>query len=82
MAIEGSMSTHDREQRFVEALALAALDIRSDLPKPMRQALFERALVRGHPTERDEDLREQLAPFLQEHHERTTRRGAGPAAAV
>jgi hypothetical protein len=36
--------------------------------------LFERAVVLGHQTERDESLREQLAKFLHDHHERTLTR--------
>jgi hypothetical protein len=33
--------------------------------------LFERAVVLGHKSERDESLREQLAKFLHDHHTRT-----------
>ncbi len=76
------MSASDGDQRFFEALGLAALDMWSELPKPIQQTLFERALVRGHRTERDENLREQLAQFLHDHHERTAKRGAGPAGAA
>jgi hypothetical protein len=76
------MSADDGHQRFFEALGLAALDMWSELPKPIQQTLFERALVRGHRTERDENLREQLAQFLHDHHERTTKRGSGPAGAA
>jgi hypothetical protein len=76
------MSANDREQRFVEALGLAALDVWSELPQPIQQALFEGAVVRGHQSERDENLREQLAQFLHDHHERTAKRAAGPASAV
>ena len=46
------------------------------------ERLFERAVVRGHKTERDENLREQLAQFLHEHHERTAKRDAGQADTV
>jgi hypothetical protein len=38
--------------------------------------------LRGHKSERDESLREQLAQFLHSHHERTGRRDAGQAGAV
>jgi hypothetical protein len=76
------MSTNDGDRRFVEALGLAALDVWSELPQHVQQTLFERALVRGHRTERDENLREQLAQFLHDHHERTAKRRAGPADAV
>jgi hypothetical protein len=33
--------------------------------------LFERAVLLGHQGEQDESLREQLAKFLHDHHERT-----------
>jgi hypothetical protein len=79
---DGPVSTNDTDDRFVEALGLAALDIWSELPQEIQQSLFERAVARGHRTERDESLREQLAQFLHDHHERTAKRGAGPADAV
>ena len=69
-------------ERFVEALGLAALDLWSELPQEVQQTLFEQAVVRGHKTERDESLREQLAKFLHEHHERTAKRNAGQAGSV
>jgi hypothetical protein len=53
---------------------LAALDLWSELPRELQQTLFERAVVLGHQTERDESLREQLAQFLHAHHERTAGR--------
>jgi hypothetical protein len=53
---------------------LAALDLWSELPRELQQTLFERAVVLGHQTERDESLREQLAQFLHDHHERTAGR--------
>jgi hypothetical protein len=81
MALDGPMSTNG-DPRFIEALGLAALDIWSELPQAVQQTLFERALVHGHRTERDENLREQLAQFLHDHHERTAKRGAGPAGAA
>jgi len=60
--------------RFAHVLGLAALDLWSDLPRELQQTLFERAVLLGHQTERDESLREQLAQFLHHHHERTTGR--------
>jgi hypothetical protein len=39
-------------------------------------------VVRGHKTERDESLREQLAQFLHDHHQRTIKRNAGQAGPV
>ncbi|HLH94259.1 MAG TPA: hypothetical protein VKW08_04005 [Xanthobacteraceae bacterium] len=70
------MSEQESIERFVEVLGLAALDLWSDLPNEIQHALFERAVVRGHRTERDESLREQLAAFLHNHHERTAKRDA------
>lgn len=61
-------------ERFVEALGLAALDLWSELPHEVQHRLFEHAVVRGHRTERDESLREQLAAFLHNHHLRTAKR--------
>jgi len=51
-----------------------ALDLWSERPRELQQTLFERAVVLGHQTERDESLREQLAQFLHAHHERTAGR--------
>jgi hypothetical protein len=76
------MTGNDRIERYVEALGLAALDLWSELPQEVQQRLFEQAVVRGHKTERDESLREQLAQFLHEHHERTAKRNAGQAGTV
>ena len=60
--------------RFAHVLGLAALDLWSERPRELQQTLFERAVVLGHQTERDESLREQLAQFLHDHHERTAGR--------
>jgi hypothetical protein len=76
------MTESESIERFVEALGLATLDLWSELPQVVQQGLFERAVVRGHKTERDESLREQLAQFLHAHHERTVKRDAGQAGAV
>ena len=71
----------DRE-RFVGVMGQAAIDLWSELPQEIQQNLFERAVLLGHKTERDESLREQLAQFLHEHHERTAKRNAGQAGTV
>jgi len=57
--------------RYFLALGAAALDLWSDLPQELQESLFERAVVFGHKSERDESLREQLAKFLHDHHART-----------
>lgn len=62
----------DRDQdRFAAVLGAAALELWSDLPQEYQERLFERAVVLGHKTERDESLREQLAKYLHDHHKRT-----------
>ena len=76
------MSSDESSERFVAALGLAALDLWAELPQEVQQVLFEQAVVRGHHTERDESLREQLAQFLHDHHERTAKRNAGQAGPV
>ncbi|MGD0333883.1 MAG: hypothetical protein ABSA90_11590 [Xanthobacteraceae bacterium] len=60
-------------ERYLLVLGTAAADLWSDLPQELQQSLFERAVVLGHKSERDESLREQLAKFLHDHHARTQR---------
>jgi len=81
-ALVGDMTGNDSIERFATALGLAALDLWSELPQEIQHRLFEQAVLRGHKTERDESLREQLAQFLHAHHERTVKRNAGQAGAV
>ncbi len=57
--------------RYFLVLGVAAADLWSNLPQDLQHALFERAVVLGHKSERDESLREQLAKFLHDHHART-----------
>lgn len=67
-----SRSAHDnRPDRYLQVLGAAAADLWSHLPHELQQSLFERAVVLGHQSERDESLREQLAKFLHDHHART-----------
>ena len=58
-------------ERYFLVLGAAAADLWSNLPQELQQSLFERAVVLGHKSERDESLREQLAKFLHDHHTRT-----------
>ena len=60
-------------ERYLLVLGTAAADLWSDLPQELQQSLFERAVVLGHKSERDESLHEQLAKFLHDHHARTQR---------
>lgn len=57
--------------RYFLVLGAAAADLWGQLPHELQHALFERAVALGHQSERDESLREQLAKFLHDHHERT-----------
>ena len=59
------------KERFAVALGRAVVGVWGDLPQEVQQLLFERAVVAGHHTERDESLREQLAAFLHDKHPRT-----------
>src|SRR6478672_6407073 len=51
-----------RNDRYFLVLGAAA--------QALQESLFERAVVLGHKSERDESLREQLAKFLHDHHPR------------
>jgi hypothetical protein len=55
-------------ERYLLVLGTAAADLWSSLPQGLQHVLFERAVVLGHKSERDESLREQLAKFLHDHH--------------
>jgi hypothetical protein len=66
-SFDASMSN----DRYFLVLGAAALDLWSNLPQGLQESLFERAVVLGHKSERDESLREQLAKFLHDNHPRT-----------
>ena len=68
------MAQNESAERFANVLGVAVVDLWSDLPQEIQQQLFERAVLAGHKTERDESLREQLALFLHNQHERTAAR--------
>ena len=61
----------EREQAFTQALGAAVVHIWAELPKEIQEKLFKHAVVAGHHSERDESLREGLAKYLHDHHERT-----------
>jgi hypothetical protein len=71
---ENDNAQHGNE-RFVHVMGQAVVALWSDLPQPVQEQLFERAVVLGHHSERDEMLREQLAKFLHDHHKRTSEGG-------
>ena len=61
----------DDDARFAPLLGRAAIHVWAELPRDAQETLFEHAVVIGHQTEADESLREQLAKFLHERHQRT-----------
>jgi hypothetical protein len=65
-------AVNDVAARYFMVLGAAAADLWSGLPQDFQHTLFERAVMLGHQGERDESLREQLAKFLHDHHERTS----------
>jgi hypothetical protein len=62
---------NDRERVFRRALGAAVVHVWGELPRKIQEKLFEHAVVAGHQSERDESLREELAKYLHEHHQRT-----------
>jgi hypothetical protein len=68
------MAENEDPERFTKVLGEAAIDLWSELPQEFQHQLFERAVLLGHKSERDESLREQLAQFLHARHERTAGR--------
>jgi len=73
VAKASTMESAFDHDRFAHVLGRALIEAWSDLPQAIQERLFERAVVLGHQTERDEMLREQLAKFLHDHHSRTAR---------
>jgi hypothetical protein len=66
-----TIAVNENPNRFFHVLGAAAAELWSELPAEMQHTLFERAIVLGHTSERDESLREQLAKFLHDRHPRT-----------
>ena len=65
------MRESDESERMARVLGAAVISRWAELPQHIQEILFEAAIVLGHQTERDESLREQLAKFLHDHHQRT-----------
>jgi len=65
----------NQSDRYFLVLGAAAAELWSHLSQELQHTLFERAVILGHKSERDESLREQLAKFLHDHHERTSMPG-------
>ena len=70
MPPDDTAETQNNTRCFL-VLGAATADLWSDLPQELQQTLFERAVLLGHQGERDESLREQLAKYLHDHHNRT-----------
>jgi hypothetical protein len=68
------IAADERDARYLLVLGAAAAELWSKLPHETQQTLFERAVLLGHQSERDESLREQLAKFLHDHNARTQAR--------
>lgn len=71
---EALADPRDPQERFAQALGRAVIATWSDLAQADQERIFESAVVLGHHDERDEMLREELARFLHDHHERTVNR--------
>lgn len=65
---------NDTAARYFRVLGAATAELWSELPHELQHILFERAVVLGHKSERDESLREQLAKFLHDTNPRTAMR--------
>jgi hypothetical protein len=74
MSMPSPPSADQNTARYLLVLGAAAADLWSDLPPELQHTMFERAVLLGHLSERDESLREQLAKFLHDHHQRTQAR--------
>jgi hypothetical protein len=66
---EGSV----RASQFADAMGRAVIDLWSELPRDIQERLFETAVAFGRAAGRDEMMREHLAKFLHDKHERTAR---------
>src|SRR3974377_712318 len=77
MSKHSDQVVNDIAGRYFLVLGAAAADLWGELPQELQQQLFERAVVLGHQGEQDESLREQLAKFLHDHHERTSQPAPG-----
>jgi hypothetical protein len=72
------MAMSEDQERFCAVLREALVEAWSEVPRKLQERLFERAVVLGHRTERDEALRQQLARFLHDHHRRTAHAAVSP----
>jgi hypothetical protein len=68
IAKAGAAETAADQAGFAHGLGCAVIDAWSELPQPIQEQLFERAVAHGGG---DAMLRERLAKYLHEHHNRT-----------
>jgi hypothetical protein len=61
----------DRDREWVShVLGEAVIEVWAGLPQDVQQKLFEQAVL-ARPGGNEENLRERLARFLHDHHQRT-----------
>ena len=58
-------------------LGEAVIDVWSGLPQDIQQKLFEQAVLAAGRSGDEERLRERLAKFLHDHHQRTAAHAGG-----
>jgi hypothetical protein len=66
-----SASLFNDERAFKEALGSEVVGLWAELPEVIQQKLFERAVIAGHHSERDESFQQELARYLHEANART-----------
>lgn len=59
---------NESQDRYLQAMGAATLDLWMNMPQALQQGIFERAVRFGHRSMADESLREQLARFLHNNH--------------
>jgi hypothetical protein len=72
------MRSDDDRQWVSQVLGEAVIDVWAGLPQDIQQKLFEQAVLAGHGGHED-DLRQRLARFLHDHHQRTADNRHAPA---
>ena len=77
MAATGIRETGMQNERewASHLLGEAVIDVWSGLPQDIQQKLFEQAVLAAGPSGNEEHLRERLAKFLHDHHQRTAHAG-------
>ena len=63
----------EQSGQFAEVMGWAVIDLWGELPRDIQERLFEAAVAFGRLAKRDQTLREHLAKFLHDNHQRTAR---------